>query len=306
MPKKSSRTAQKSRGKGETRPPIRKYAAARAKKAASGKAKAPPGRGATSRPSKRVIKKLAKPARPTIKKPPRAQDAADALAAFGQVKEWSSREAAEAFRRFRAASPAPQGELAYTNPFTLLVAVVLSAQATDAGVNKATPALFALADSPEKMVALGEERVRDLVKTIGLFRTKAKNVIGLSQKLIAQHGGRVPREREALQKLAGVGRKTANVVLNIAFGQPTIAVDTHVFRVSNRTGLAVGRDPETVEERLEEMVPAEFKSHAHHWLILHGRYVCKASRPECEHCLINDLCNWPGKVTFLGIQTARQ
>jgi endonuclease-3 len=172
---------------------------------------------------------------------------------------------------------------------------VLSAQATDAGVNKATPDLFALADTPEKMVALGEARVRDLIKTIGLFRTKARNVIALSDRLIAEHGSRVPDTREGLQALPGVGRKTANVVLNIAFGEPTIAVDTHIFRVGNRTGLAPGKDPLAVEMRLLDVVPEQYRLHAHHWLILHGRYTCIARRPLCEKCIIADLCKWPGK-----------
>jgi endonuclease-3 len=202
----------------------------------------------------------------------------------------------EMFRRFKAANPDPKTELKYVNPFTLLVAVVLSAQATDAGVNKATPALFALADTPEKMVALGEDRVRDLVKTIGLFRTKAKNVVALSHKLIAEHGGQVPRSRESLEALPGVGRKTANVVLNVAFGEPTIAVDTHIFRVGNRTGLATGKDPYEVEQKLEQVVPAQYKLHAHHWLILHGRYTCLARKPLCERCIIADQCQWPGKT----------
>ena len=214
----------------------------------------------------------------------------------GASPSWTSREVREAFRRFQAANAEPKGELAHINPFTLLVAVVLSAQATDAGVNKATPALFAAADTPAKMVALGEDRVRDLIKTIGLFRTKAKNVVGLSQKLVAEHGGEVPKDRAALEALPGVGRKTANVVLNIAFGEPTIAVDTHIFRVGNRTGLAPGKTPLEVETRLEQIVPSEFKRHAHHWLILHGRYICLARRPLCEKCLINDLCKWPGKI----------
>ena len=174
---------------------------------------------------------------------------------------------------------------------------MLSAQATDAGVNKATPALFALADTPEKMVALGEDRVRDLVKTIGLFRTKAKNVVELSRRLVAEHGGQVPRSREALEELPGVGRKTANVVLNMAFGEPTIAVDTHVFRVGNRTGLATGKTPFEVEQKLEQAVPASYKRHAHHWLILHGRYTCLARKPLCEKCIIADLCQWPEKTT---------
>ena len=211
-------------------------------------------------------------------------------------KPWTPAETEEAFRRFQAANPEPRGELVHINPYTLLVAVVLSAQATDAGVNKATPALFAAADTPEKMVALGEARVRDLIKTIGLYRTKARNVIRLSEILIAQHGGMVPPLREALEALPGVGRKTANVVLNIAFGEPTIAVDTHIFRVGNRTALAPGKTPFEVEMNLEKVVPAPYKLHAHHWLILHGRYTCVARRPLCEKCLINDLCRWPEKT----------
>jgi endonuclease III len=209
---------------------------------------------------------------------------------------WTNAEVEEAFRRFQAANPEPVGELQYVSPFTLLVAVVLSAQATDAGVNKATPALFAAADTPAKMVALGEARVRELIKTIGLFRTKAKNLIALSTQLIERHGAQVPRTREALEGLAGVGRKTANVVLNNAFGEPTIAVDTHVFRIGNRTGLASGKTPFEVESRLEQVVPAKYKRHAHHWLILHGRYVCVARQPHCDKCLIADLCKWPGKT----------
>jgi endonuclease III len=200
------------------------------------------------------------------------------------------------FARLAAANPEPKGELYYTNPFTLLVAVVLSAQATDAGVNKATPALFAIADTPEKMVALGEDRVRDAIKTIGLFRTKAKNVAALSQLLIERHGGQVPRDREALTALPGVGRKTANVVLNIAFGQPTIAVDTHIFRISNRLPLAKGKTPEAVEKGLEAIVPEKYLLHAHHWLILHGRYVCKARKPECGRCILYELCKFKEKT----------
>ncbi len=203
---------------------------------------------------------------------------------------------AEMFACFQALKPAPESELDYRNPFTLLVAVVLSAQATDAGVNKATEKLFAAADTPEKMVALGEERVRDMIKTIGLFRNKAKNVIALSQKLIEEFGGEVPRDRAALESLPGVGRKTANVVLNVAFGEPTMAVDTHIFRVSNRTGLAPGKTPLEVEQGLEAVVPAEYALHAHHWLILHGRYVCKARRPLCGDCAIRDLCLYPDKT----------
>jgi endonuclease-3 len=213
-----------------------------------------------------------------------------------KIKPWTAAEIEEVFRRFQAINPQPRGELAYINPYTLLVAVVLSAQATDAGVNKATPALFAAADTPEKMVALGEARVRDLIKTIGLYRTKARNVIKLSEILIAEHGGMVPPLREALEALPGVGRKTANVVLNIAFGEPTIAVDTHIFRVGNRTGMAPGKTPFEVETNLEKVVPAAYKLHAHHWLILHGRYICVARRPLCETCPINDLCRWPEKT----------
>jgi endonuclease-3 len=229
-------------------------------------------------------------------KPADKRAAADAKAALGALPQWTTAQIEEAFRRFKAANPEPKGELQHINPFTLLVAVVLSAQATDAGVNKATPALFALADTPEKMAALGETRVRDLIKTIGLFRTKAKNVVALSQKLVAEHGGQVPRSREALEALPGVGRKTANVVLNIAFGEPTIAVDTHVFRVGNRTGIATGKTPFEVETKLEQLVPAQYKRHAHHWFILHGRYTCVARKPLCDKCIISDLCQWPGKT----------
>ncbi len=214
----------------------------------------------------------------------------------GALPHMTNAQIEEAFRRFKQANAEPKGELLHSNPFTLLVAVVLSAQATDVGVNKATPALFALADTPAKMAALGEDRVRDLVKTIGLFRNKAKNVVALSHKLIAEHGGQVPRSREALVELPGVGRKTANVVLNMAFGEPTIAVDTHIFRVGNRTGMASGKDPFEVEQKLEDVIPAHYKRHAHHWLILHGRYTCIARKPLCEKCIIADLCQWPGKT----------
>ena len=228
-------------------------------------------------------------------KPAKVQRKADAEAAHGEVQQWTPAEVEEAFRRFAAANPDPRTELQSVNPYTLLVAVVLSAQATDAGVNKATPALFALADTPEQMVKLGEPRVRGLIKTIGLYRTKAKNVIALSRLLVEQHGGQVPHDRAALEALPGVGRKTANVVLNVAFGEPTIAVDTHIFRVGNRTGLAVGKTPLDVEMKLMEVVPPKYLLHAHHWLILHGRYTCLARRPLCERCIIADLCKWPGK-----------
>lgn len=211
------------------------------------------------------------------------------------AKPRSAAEIREIFSRFRQARPEPKGELDYVNAFTLLVAVVLSAQATDAGVNKATKRLFELADTPQKMLALGEDRVRELIKTIGLYRNKAKNVIALSEKLIAEFGGQVPTERAALESLPGVGRKTANVVLNIAFGEITHAVDTHVFRVANRLRIAPGKNPLQVELGLEKAVPAEFGRHAHHWLILHGRYTCKALRPACETCVVADLCDSPDK-----------
>lgn len=199
------------------------------------------------------------------------------------------------FERFHADNPEPEGELNYVNAFTLLVAVVLSAQATDVGVNRATKHLFEIADTPEKMLALGEERVREEIKTIGLYRNKAKNVILLCQQLIKEHGGAVPENREALEKLPGVGRKTANVVLNIYFGHPTIAVDTHLFRLANRIGMAPGKTPLEVEKALEKVVPPEFGQHAHHWLILHGRYICKARKPECRRCVIYDLCKSPDR-----------
>ena len=204
----------------------------------------------------------------------------------------------EFFARLAAAMPEPKGELQYINPYTLLVAVVLSAQATDAGVNKATGPLFKVADTPQKMVRLGEAKLKDFIKTIGLFNTKAKNVIALSRILVEKYGSEVPRSREALQELPGVGRKTANVVLNIAFGEPTIAVDTHIFRVSNRTGLAPGKNPLEVETKLEKVVPDKYKRHAHHWLILHGRYVCKARKPDCPACAVASLCRFKGKTTL--------
>jgi endonuclease-3 len=201
----------------------------------------------------------------------------------------------EIFRRLAKANPEPKGELAYVNPFTLLVAVVLSAQATDAGVNKATRGLFAVADTPERMLALGEAGLQERIKTIGLFRTKARNVIALSERLIAEHGGKVPQAREALEALPGVGRKTANVVLNIAFGEPTLAVDTHVFRVAHRLDLAAGKTPLEVELGLIEVIPARYLQHAHHWLILHGRYTCQAKKPRCDMCVICNLCASPDK-----------
>ena len=202
----------------------------------------------------------------------------------------------EIFARFQAQDPDPETELHYDDPFTLLVAVVLSAQATDAGVNRATPALFRLANTPEKIVALGEAAVTDKIKTIGLYRNKAKNIVALSKKLIEEHGSQVPCTREVLESLPGVGRKTANVVLNVAFGQPTIGIDTHAFRVANRTGLAPGKTPLKVEEILNRIVPERYKHNAHHWLILHGRYVCKARKPECWRCIIADICIFKPKT----------
>ena len=250
------------------------------------RAKPSRGRPATDQEAKKAAKTpIAKSGPPLqAKKSPRAS------------KPWTPAEVREAFSRFRKANPEPKGELEHLNPYTLLVAVVLSAQATDAGVNKATRALFAVADTPQKMLALGEDRVRDYIKTIGLYRTKAKNVIALSEKLIAEFGGQVPRTRAEIESLPGAGRKTANVVLNMAFGEHTMAVDTHVFRVGNRTGLAPGNTPLEVELGLERVIPPEFMRHAHHWLILHGRYTCLARKPRCEVCLINDLCRWPEKT----------
>ncbi len=201
----------------------------------------------------------------------------------------------EFFRRLHAINPEPKGELEWTNPFTLLVAVALSAQATDKSVNKATPALFKAADTPAKMVKLGEDKIRNHIKTIGLFNSKAKNVYALSQILIDNYRGEVPADRDELVKLPGVGRKTANVVLNMAFGQPTMAVDTHIFRVSNRTGLAPGTTVEKVEEKLEKVVPDEYRMHAHHWLILHGRYTCISRKPKCYECPVEDLCAFKDK-----------
>ncbi|MEO9339436.1 endonuclease III [Mesorhizobium sp. SB112] len=203
----------------------------------------------------------------------------------------------EIFRRFEVQRPEPKGELEHVNAFTLLVAVVLSAQATDIGVNKATRGLFKVADTPEKMLALGEAKVGDFIRTIGLWRNKAKNVIALSQALIDDYAGEVPGNLDALVKLPGVGRKTANVVLNMAFGQPTMAVDTHILRIGNRIGLAPGTTPEQVEDELVRIIPAEFMRHAHHWLILHGRYVCKARKPECPMCVIADICKAAEKTT---------
>ena len=244
-----------------------------------------------ARSARKVSKKSSKKSsKQTVAKPQRTRGVGK------KQKPWTPAEIHEAFSRFRNANPEPKGELEHLNPFTLLVAVVLSAQATDAGVNRATRVLFQVADTPQKMVALGEEKLRDYIKTIGLYRNKAKNVIALSEKLISEFGGEVPRTRAEIESLPGAGRKTANVVLNMAFGEHTLAVDTHVFRVANRTGLAPGKTPLEVELGLERVVPVEFMLHAHHWLILHGRYTCLARKPRCEVCLINDLCRWPEKT----------
>jgi endonuclease III len=209
---------------------------------------------------------------------------------MARARRLTSQEIEEVFRRFHEIEPEPKGELDSVNAFTFLVAVVLSAQATDIGVNRATGALFKIADTPEKMVELGEDELRVYIKSIGLYRTKAKNVIALSQALIERHEGRVPHDRDALQALPGVGRKTANVVLNIIFGEPTIAVDTHLFRLGNRMGLAPGKTPLEVEKGLLKVTPKHYLRHAHHWLILHGRYICKARKPECWRCPVSDLC----------------
>ena len=258
-------------------------------------AKSASRKAASRQPVQKALAKARKGKAAKVKGP-RKRAAADSKAAAGALPQWTPAEVEEAFRRLKAAMPDPETELEHEDPYQLLVAVVLSAQATDVGVNKATPALFAAAPTPDKMVALGEAKVRDLIKTIGLFRMKAKNVVALSQRLIDEHGGKVPPSREALQELPGVGRKTANVVLNVAFGEPTIAVDTHIFRVGNRTGLATGKTPFEVEDKLVAMVPDHYKRHAHHWLILHGRYTCVARKPRCEACVIADLCKWPGKI----------
>jgi endonuclease III len=209
-------------------------------------------------------------------------------------------EVQEFFSRFADANPDPRSELEYRNPFTLLVAVVLSAQATDKGVNKATARLFPKIDAPEKMLRFGEDNLREAIKTIGLYRNKAKNLIALSKILVDQYGGEVPKNRDDLEKLPGVGRKTANVVLNVAFGLPVIAVDTHIFRVANRTGIAPGKNPREVEDALERIVPEPFKLHAHHWLILHGRYVCVARKPICPECMVADLCRYVPKTPPAG------
>jgi endonuclease-3 len=239
-------------------------------------------RPAASKPKARLEAPLTAAAKPAgARRPPKPLDRATLL---------------EAFRRFREANPEPKGELEYVNPFTLLVAVVLSAQSTDVGVNKATRTLFAVADTPEKMVALGESGVLGHIRTLNFLNTKARNVVALSRRLVAEHGGAMPRSVEVLETLPGVGRKSASVVANIAFGEPRIAVDTHIFRVANRIPLVRTETPLETQEELEKIVPEEFRLQAHHWLILHGRYVCKARRPECWRCLIRDLCRYEPKT----------
>uniref|UniRef100_UPI003736061A endonuclease III n=1 Tax=Xanthobacter flavus TaxID=281 RepID=UPI003736061A len=292
----------------EAATPPRRPRAAKGAKPAAGDATASAGKPSRAPPIAQAKGKAAKA--PAGKKPaakaaallpaplPRRNKAvANAAAAVHgkTVSPWSDAEITEAFTRFEAQDPEPRGELDHTDAFTLLVAVVLSAQATDTGVNKATKGLFAAASTPAAMAALGEDEVAHHIRTLGLFRGKAKNVVELSRLLLERHAGVVPQDREALEALPGVGRKTANVVLNIAFGVPTIAVDTHLFRVANRTGLAPGATPLAVELGLEARIPDRFKLHAHHWLILHGRYICKAAKPACSRCLITDLCRWPDK-----------
>ncbi|TYC72382.1 endonuclease III [Stappia sp. BW2] len=245
-------------------------------------------------PSKAAAKGRTAASRQTRKKAPSVDNPGKVL----KRSRYTKAETFAIFQRFHADNPEPKGELDYVNAFTLLVAVVLSAQATDVGVNRATKHLFQIADTPEKMLALGEDLVREEIKTIGLYKNKAKNVILLSEKLIRDHGGEVPEDRDALEALPGVGRKTANVVLNIFFGHPTIAVDTHLFRLGNRIGIAPGKTPLDVEKAMEKVVPVEFALHAHHWLILHGRYICKARKPECRRCVIYDLCRSPEKEHF--------
>ena len=211
------------------------------------------------------------------------------------AREMTTAEIAEAFRRFAAANPEPKTELKHTTPFELLVAVVLSAQATDKGVNKATEKLFRVANTPEAIVALGEEGLKRYISSIGLYNTKARNIVRLSRMLLQRFGGEIPRTRKELMQLPGVGRKSANVILNALFGEPVIAVDTHIFRVANRTGMAPGKTPQIVEKRLMQRVPKKYLRHAHHWLVLHGRYVCTARAPRCKECLIRDLCQWTDK-----------
>ncbi len=255
-------------------------------------AKRPAAKASPAVKKPRLAKAAVGAAEPARRRMPKAlEDARRQMAKKRKPKAVDGATVHAIFQALHDANPEPEGELHHVNAFTLLVAVVLSAQATDAGVNRATVPLFQIADTPQKILALGEERLRDYIKTIGLYRTKAKNVIGLCEKLIADYGGEVPRTRAQLETLPGVGRKTANVVLNIAFGEETIAVDTHLFRIANRLRLAPGKTPLEVELGLEKIVPKEFRRHAHHWLILHGRYICKAVRPECETCVVAEFCS---------------
>jgi endonuclease III len=288
MPKITRRLQSKLKPKSKPAAPMR------AKKARPAAKSVPPRAGTKKAKASKSKASKAKTSKAKTSKAKTSKSKASKSSA--STKPWTPAEVYEAFSRFRKANPEPKGELEHLNPYTLLVAVVLSAQATDAGVNKATRALFQVADTPQKMLALGEDKVRDYIKTIGLYRNKARNVIALSEKLITEFGGEVPRSRAELESLPGAGRKTANVVLNMAFGEHTMAVDTHVFRVGNRTGLAPGNTPLEVELELERVIPPEFMLHAHHWLILHGRYTCLARKPRCEVCLINDLCRWPEKT----------
>jgi len=237
-----------------------------------------------------------KPTSPGRNSPKSASPAANAPSPTPMSPQAGYLTIREAFRRFHAEEAEPKGELHHVNAFTLLVAVALSAQATDAGVNRATKALFEIADTPEKMLALGEEGLIEHIKTIGLFRNKARNVIKLSRILVEDYAGEVPSSRAALQSLPGVGRKTANVVLNMWWRIPAQAVDTHIFRVGNRTGFCPGRDVDVVERAIEDQIPAEYQQHAHHWMILHGRYICKARKPDCHRCIINDLCAYQEKT----------
>jgi endonuclease III len=230
----------------------------------------------------------------------KSRPAASTLSRVGALAKLKPDRIEAFYAALAKANPNPRGELDYINPYTLLVAVVLSAQATDVSVNKATEPLFKIADTPEKMLKLGEAKLKDYIKTIGLYNMKAKNVIALSRILVEQFKGEVPQDRDTLQTLPGVGRKTANVVLNVAFGASTIAVDTHIFRVANRTGLAPGKDVRAVEEQLEKRTPDRYKRNAHHWLILHGRYVCKARKPECPRCVVSEICAYPAKTTISG------
>ncbi|MGI9388379.1 MAG: endonuclease III [Methyloligellaceae bacterium] len=247
-------------------------------------------------PKKKTAAKKRVAKKPPTEKAPAKKASHKKPAKRGMRRKISTETIGEIFARFAAAEPEPKGELEHTNAFTLLVAVVLSAQATDAGVNRATRDLFAIADTPEKMVALGEDKVRDYIRTIGLYRNKAKNVIALSQQLIDEFGSEVPADRDTLELLPGVGRKTANVIMNVWFREPTMAVDTHVFRIANRLGLAPGKTPLEVEEKLLKVVPSDYGVPAHHWLILHGRYICTARKPACPRCIIRDLCIFPDKT----------